>query len=367
MNIEELKSRNWLLFECISGSRSYGTNLPTSDTDIKGVFVLPQEEYYGLRYVEQINNASNDIVYYELKRFIELLNRNNPNILEMLNTPEDCVLYKHPLFNLIRPEMFLSKLCKDTFAGYAISQIQKARGLNKKILNPVEPRRKDVLDFCYITSASESVAAREWLESQHRQQELCGLVNVPHMKNVYALYYDTRAAQTEGAERIGFKGIFRKEESNDVAISSVPKGMHPVAYLYFNKDGYSTYCKDYKEYWDWVSTRNEERYANTLQHGKNYDAKNMMHTIRLLEMASEIALHQQVIVRRPNRDYLLQIRWGEFSYEELVNMAEAKTRQMEELYKQSHLPNQPDYDAVNALLVKIRKKWYENSQQMNND
>ncbi len=359
MTIEELKSHNWLLFECISGSRAYGTHLPTSDTDIKGVFVLPKEEYYGLRYIEQINNESNDIVYYELRRFIELLNRNNPNILEMLNTPQDCILYKHPLFDLVKPEMFLSKLCKDTFAGYAISQIQKARGLNKKILNPVEQKRKDVLDFCYITSGSEAVPAKEWLEREVLLQEYCGLVNVPHMRNVYAVYIDLQAKLTNGRERIGFKGIYRKEESNDVAVSSVPQGMLPATYLYFNKDGYSTYCKDYKEYWEWVDKRNEERYANTLQHGKNYDAKNMMHTIRLLEMATEIATKHQVIVRRPNREYLLQIRRGDFSYEQLVQMAEEKTRQMEELYKQSHLPNQPDYAAVNALLVDIRKKWYD--------
>ena len=361
MTIEELKSRNWLLFECISGSKAYGTNLPTSDTDIKGVFVLPEEEYLGLQYVEQLNNESNDIVYYELKRFIELLNRNNPNLLEMLNAPEDCILYKHPLFDQIKPDLFLSKLCKETFAGYAISQIHKARGLNKKILNPVEPRRKDVLDFCYITSGADAIAAKDWFVTQGMQQEYCGLVNVPHMRNVYALYYDAQAATTQEQERIGFKGIYRKEASNDVALSSVPKGMLPLTYLYFNKDGYSTYCKDYKEYWEWVDKRNDERYANTMQHGKNYDAKNMMHTIRLLEMASEIALQGKVIVRRPNRDFLLQIRRGEFSYEELVEMAEEKTRQMEELYKQSLLPNQPDYAAVNALLVYIRKKWYNQS------
>jgi hypothetical protein len=113
----------------------------------------------------------------------------------------------------------------------------------------VEPKRKDVLDFCLITSGSDAVAAKDWLQKQALQQEYCGLVNVPHMKNMYALYYDTQAAQTWGREGLGFKGIFRKEESNDVAISSVPKEMLPVAYLYFNKDGYSTYCKDYKEYW----------------------------------------------------------------------------------------------------------------------
>ncbi len=65
LTVHDLKSKNLLLFECISGSIAYGLNTATSDTDIRGVFVLPQDEYYGLNYVDQISNASNDIVYYE--------------------------------------------------------------------------------------------------------------------------------------------------------------------------------------------------------------------------------------------------------------------------------------------------------------
>lgn len=256
MTIEELKSRNLIIFECISGSKAYGTDLPSSDTDIKGVFVLPESDFFGLNYIEQINNPSNDIVYYELKRFFELLNRNNPNLLEMLNIPEDCLLYKHPLFDLIQPQLFLSKLCKETFAGYALAQVHRARGLNKKILNPVAQQRKDVLDFCYVTSGSGAVPAKEWLAARKMQQEYCGLVNVPHMKNMYALFYDQAAMETAGQTRLGYKGIFRKEDSNDVALSSVPKGIEPMAYLFFNKEGYSGYCKDYKEYWEWVEKRN---------------------------------------------------------------------------------------------------------------
>jgi predicted nucleotidyltransferase len=44
-----------------------------------------------LEYTEQVSDASNDVVYYELKRFIELLYRNNPNLLELLSSPADCV------------------------------------------------------------------------------------------------------------------------------------------------------------------------------------------------------------------------------------------------------------------------------------
>ena len=184
MTIQTLRDRNLILFECISGSRAYGTDLPTSDTDIRGVFLLPQAELYGLNDVEQVNDAKNDVIFYELGRFVELLAKNNPNILELLCAPANCILFKHPLFDQLKPADFLSKLCRDTFAGYAISQIKKARGLNKKILNPMPKERKSLLNFCYVlanqaTASTGSQPLPDWLAARGWQAEQCGLVSVP--------------------------------------------------------------------------------------------------------------------------------------------------------------------------------------------
>lgn len=112
MNIREIKDRGLLLFECISGSRAYGLDTPQSDTDLKGVFYLPREQFYGLNYIPQLSNETNDEVYYELGRFVELLGKNNPNILEILATPDDCILYRHPIMEKLHIGMFLSRLCK---------------------------------------------------------------------------------------------------------------------------------------------------------------------------------------------------------------------------------------------------------------
>ncbi len=43
----------------------------------------------------------------------------------MLAVPEDCVLIKNDLFNLIKQEDFVSKMCEDTLGGYANEQIRK--------------------------------------------------------------------------------------------------------------------------------------------------------------------------------------------------------------------------------------------------
>lgn len=129
----------------------------------------------------------------------------------------------------------------------------------------------------------------------------------------------------------------------------------------FNKSAYSKYCKDYKEYWEWVEKRNDVRCQNTLDHGKNYDAKNMMHTIRLLTMCEEIGRNGILKVRRDDRDYLLTIKRGEFRYNELAELAEAKVDLINEVYEKSSLPDQPDFNQLNRVLVEIRKEFYARS------
>jgi hypothetical protein len=129
--------------------------------------------------------------------------------------------------------------------------------------------------------------------------------------------------------------------------------------MYFNRSGYSTYCKEYREYWDWVDNRNNERYENTKSHGKDYDSKNMMHVFRLLEMAIEIGKEKKVNVKRPNRDFLLEIKAGKYGYEELLKMAEQKQAEMEVAFENSDLPDEPDITLINALAYRLRDKLYK--------
>lgn len=350
MTIQELKDKNCVLFECISGSQAYGLATAKSDVDIKGVFILPKKDFYSLGYIDQVNEDNNNKTYFELKKFIDLLSKNNPNMLEMLNMPADCILYKHSLFNKIKPEDFLSKLSKDAFAGYAMTQLQKARGLNKKILNPLNEQKKSILDFCYVIQGQGSIPVMAFLKSKSISQEKCGLVAIAHMREVYGLYYK---------ENGNYKGIIRNEGSMDIALSSVDKGEEPIAVMSFNKDGYSKYCKDYNDYFTWVKKRNEVRYENTIEHGKNYDAKNMMHTFRLLEMAEEIGSTGEINVRRSNREFLLSIKKGDFSYEELVERANKKLLSVNAVYEKSNVKDMPDLIKINELLVNIRSAFYE--------
>ena len=350
MTIEELREKGWIIMECISGSKAYGLDTPESDTDIKGVFLLPKEEFYGLNYIPQIANESNDIVFYEFRRFMELLAVNNPNILELLCTPDEAVLYKHPFMEAIQADMVLSKLCLKTFGKNAYSQVKKARGLNKKILNPVAKERKSLLSFCYLNRGDGALPLLDFLEENNWKQEDCGLVNIQHMDGIYGLYH---------AINEDYNGIIRDRDANDICLSSIPRGQQQIGLMYFNRNAYSTYCRDYKEYWSWVEKRNKSRYENSISHGKNYDAKNMMHVFRIMNMAIEIGREKKINMKRPDRDFLLDIKAGKFEYDELLAMVEEKKVELDKAFAQSELREEPDLTLINRWTFEIRERFYE--------
>lgn len=89
-----------------------------------------EEDYFGLEYIEQVNDSKYDIVYYEIKKYIEMLIKSNPNALEMLASTSENIIIKNSVFNRLNLNMFLTKKSKDSFAGYAYHQINKKKPTN---------------------------------------------------------------------------------------------------------------------------------------------------------------------------------------------------------------------------------------------
>ncbi|MEQ1546075.1 nucleotidyltransferase domain-containing protein [Methyloglobulus sp.] len=345
LTIDDLKQQNLIVLDTVSGSKAYGLDTPQSDTDTRGVFILPQDLYFGFNYLEQVSSDKNDHVYYELGKYLKLLAKNNPSSIELLYAPGETIVYRHPLMTMIKPEIILSRLCRDSFAGYAMGQVKKAKGLNKKVFNPISEQMPRPFDCCFIVEGDRTIPVEEWLTKHQLQPERCGLSALPHVKDGYTLFY----ADDCNNDDVRFNGLFRSDAnqdksrpSQDVCLSSIPKGMQPRAWLVFNKDEYSRRLRDYHEYRQWEQARNPDRYKLTLEHGGGYDAKNMMHTFRLLRMAKEIATTGKPLVRRPDREELLDIKSGRFAYDDLMAKAAEELRQIDACYAISNLPDETD-------------------------
>lgn len=343
LNLERVRQPDLLLLDAVGGSHAYGTAIPGSDRDRRGVFIAPASFLGSLESIDQVSDERGDEVYYEIGRLTGLLLKNNPNALELLAMPEDCILYRHPVFSLLKPEIFLSRLCARTFGEYSMGQIRKARGLNKKIVNPQPEQRRSLLSFCHVPEGQGSVPVLDWLAARGIGPRDCGLTAVQHATGLFGIY------QGEGC-----RGLVSPRDADALVFSSVPREAQPIAWMHFNQDAFRAHCKAHREYWEWVENRNEERYASNAAHGRGYDSKNLMHTLRLLDMAAEIATGQGLILRRPNREELLKVRSGAYGYEELVARAEDRLAEVEEAFLRSDLPEAPDPAVVNELLIRIR-------------
>jgi hypothetical protein len=383
LDIDYLKKNNLIIFEAIVGSTSFGTNEANSDIDKKGVFILPYDMFLKNEIIEEVSDEKNDNVYYELSKFIKLLETGKTNALELLFSEDKFILQEHPLFKLIRnnKNIFLTKLLKNTFGRYAQSQIGKARGYNKKIVNPMSDIKKTPLDFCYYINNNQTYNLKKFLSDNNYKQLYCGVVKVPNAESVYALYYDEFSYLcfdsdfTENERKTNklnykvffkhYNGIIKESDtelvSNDIRLSSIPKGEKCIGLFSYNKDGYSTYCKDYREYFEWKEKRNPVRYNINMEHAKGYDGKNLAHCHRLLDVCIEIGLGKGLINNRPNREQLLKIKHGTYEYDDLVKEAEYKLAYIMEIYETADLPETVDLEITKNMLYIIRKSYYTNA------
>ncbi len=391
-----------MLYEYIRGSQLYNLNTPDSDVDTGGVFICTKEEFLGSlpgtdcarlgnMYKAQVSDERHDNIWFEIGELLRLLIKSNPAVLESLFVPKDKIIGEvHPLMHMIidNRDQFVTKQCFNPFFGYAKSQIEKARGLNKKMINPVTERLTPY-DFIYTFKGEGSTKFRDWLANRGLHQEFCGLVNVPNMHDIYGVYYDYPAhAKASGGtyyrelefvrmacknynigniydlmdflrdkEPIGYRGVIKTDARTDeIRLSSIDdKNTKPICFITYNQSGYSAHCRQYAEYQEWVKNRNPKRYESNLN--KNYDSKNMMHCFRMIHMACEIAEGQGLILKRTwDRDFLMDVRNHKYEYDELIERLEADQERMNQLMAGSTIKEKVDTVFVNELIVEIRKK-----------
>lgn len=368
MNISEIKEKNYIMFETITGSHAYGLNRPDSDLDIRGIFKVPKDMHLSLFHPPQeVGDDKQDIKYYELKKFFALAADCNPNIIELLYSPQNCVKICTPLMQKIidNRNLFISKKAYYTFSGYAHAQIDKAKGQNKLINNPkpTDPPLKE--EFCWFIPDSKCgtnffdknlhmpfrpVVLDDWNSNLPPEQRInldeYHAAALEHVPNTYRLYYYGKES----------KGIFRGTDM--LVCESIPKDDEWEKFagiLIYNQHEYEKAHKEWKNYWNWVKNRNEARW--TLQENKkvDFDAKNMMHCVRLLWSGKNILTKGEPIVKfeGEQRQFLMDIRTGRYDYQTLMKLAEQEMNDMEKLKEASSIPHSVNMNNINGLYMEI--------------
>jgi hypothetical protein len=351
-----------IIFKAIVGSQSYGTNLPTSDIDYKGVFLQdPYDKYINGYRDELIINK--DEKYFEIEKFLTSCSKGDPNQLELLYSPEHCIVHITDTFKEILKfkDIFLTKNLRHSFANYASSQIHKAKG-TEKMMNWEKEKveRKTVEQLCSVYDFSDfkegkmfdtnAIKYTEWLEKNGFKTENCGLSKLEHFRDCYLLFHSTT---------FKYRGITTGDNANDICLSEIEIGAKPLAILFFHKDAYSTSCKKWAQYQHWLETRNTDRYVDVEGHGQKIDGKNILHNIRIIETAMEIPLQKTINIYRPNREYLIDIRKGKYDLQTLIDKSDSDLAKMDDLFKNSDLPDKFEHsEFIKEFISKTRKDFY---------
>ncbi|WP_405056383.1 nucleotidyltransferase domain-containing protein [Kribbella sp. NBC_01505] len=151
----DLLVREHTIFAVVVGSRAFGLDTDTSDTDTRGVFVAPTESFWSLaKPPTHVDGPEPEWFSWEVERFCELALKANPNLLEVLHSP--LVVQQTALgAELVElRQAFLSQLAYQTYSGYVLSQFKK---LEADFRRDGAPKWKHVMHLIRLLLSARSL------------------------------------------------------------------------------------------------------------------------------------------------------------------------------------------------------------------
>lgn len=357
MNVLNIPNK---IFEVVSGSHAYGLNTPESDVDTRGLFIKPLKESLSLFMQEsQISDITQDSQFYDIRKYLVLLEKQNPSILELLWIPERHILYKHPVMDILiskRADLISSKV-KFTYAGYAIAQIKRLRGHQKWITNPQSETPPALWDYVRFIPKNGIEPANDVVGQQILKNAITSYTATKVNEHTYKLWHDEQKRYP-----IGF--LTKADQTNpsyvDVALQKIEENsLVYVGTLVINLEAYQEKMRKWAQYWEWKNNRNVKRAV--LEEKVGYDVKHASHTIRLLYAVKTILTQGIVPVQLPDkeRETVLDIKLGKWAYEDVMKLSEEMEKDLEALYQNTMLPKTLDKDLFDKLYLKILEAYYD--------
>lgn len=311
---------NNIILLTLGGSHAYGMDKEDSDLDVRGVTLNSKEEILLGKDFEQVVEIDTDTTVYSFNKILQLLKSNNPNTIEILGCKPEHYLYLSDVGRelLNNRKMFLSKICINSFAGYASSQLRR---MENKAARLVGQAQNEEYILKSINNASYDFKTRYFPMND-------GSLNL----------YTDKAVQ-EG---------YDTEIFIDIDLRHYP-------------------LRDWASMWNEmkaiVSSYNKIGRRNEKAMNKDKLGKHMAHLIRLYMMCIDILEKEEIVTYRENEhDLLMSIRNGEYldsnrqptsEFYDLLNEYEKKFDYAKE---NTSLPSAPDYKRIEEFKMYVNER-----------
>lgn len=381
-----------IILLALGGSRAYGTNLPESDIDVRGVAINPSKQIFGLEGdFEQVVETNTDTTIYSLNKMVKLLLSCNPNTIEILGCRPEDYLYITPYGQEIldNKQNFLSIRAIDTFGGYARAQYNR---LEHALLGNGNNDEKKL--EMLLHSLNCALDAFNIKHKDSKSNITLRILSVEEYKEVIREKYEKSKADIGEKFALDIAGTLQNKELTDQERTSKIQSLTDLYrndldgleddYLYKLDDINNNVADmivlsgEFSKYplgdiqtllRDFHKIKSE--YGNINKRNTKKDeihmAKHMMHLLRLYKMGTKLNTDMEIHTHWDGKDQemLMDVRLGKYMTGDGMRVRPEFYELLKEIqdeydYSVKHtiLPQQPNIEALNAMLQKIYTNRY---------
>lgn len=306
-----------IMFLTLGGSYAYGTNIETSDVDIRGCAMNSKSDLLGLTDFEQVVNTQTDTTIYGFNKLVSLLLNCNPNTIELLGCkPEHYFYISDAGQSMIdNRKLFLSKRAANSFGGYATQQLRRL----------------------------ENALARDRMSQADSEEHIRKA-----MDRALKGFGDRYTVFDKGGIKL-FTDVSNRDELDREVFCDIHLEKYPAREFSIMMNTLSNVIGNYEK----LNHRNHKKDDNHLN-------KHAMHLIRLYMMCFDILEKGEINTYRANdRDFLLSIRNGAFQKEdgtykpEFFDMVSEYEKRLSYAKEHTALPANPDMKKVEEFVMDI--------------
>ena len=304
----------------LAGSYAYGTNIETSDIDIRGIALNRKSDLIGLTQFDQYVDEDTDTVIYAFNKIVTLLLGCNPNTIELLGLKPEHYLYLNDSGRLLldNRKLFLSKRAIQSFGGYADAQLRRL----------------------------QNALARDTFPQSEKEQHILNSVrNAMH----------------------DFNHRYRHFENGSLELF-IDKAMNPEldTEIFVNASMTHYPLRDYECMWNTMANVVRD-YEKIGKRNKKKDDlllnKHAMHLVRLFMMALDILEKGEIhTYREKEHNLLMDIRFGKYQkedgtfHESFYEMLTDFEKRLHYAAENTDLPEEPDMEKVQELVMTINER-----------